>query len=282
MPLKLLRASKEAQAVLTSKQLGDALEDRVVTMFRNLGKWRVRKDVKLYDSHGNLSQIDVVYGLLFPTYVECKNYASGKTVSLADVAKFKSVLQLNGIAPSRGLFVTTSSYVPRAVTLGIRTLDGKQLAELERRARRRLSRVMILRALALSGITLAIVMHNAPSLAEASEVDALQAGRPLGDVLVKINKAYNKSLQKAVDLGNSVVQEAYDTTDSMINSVVPHKRVPQSYNTTAASCSEDDDGRENCHDSDSTARALMHKLQWLAAEAVRFIDGFLESIQSRR
>lgn len=52
-----------------------------------------------------------------------------------DVAKFASVLELNGIPISRGLFITNSTYVPRATTLGIKTVDGKQLAQLERRAK---------------------------------------------------------------------------------------------------------------------------------------------------
>lgn len=44
------------------------------------------------------------------------------------------MLQLNNIPARRALFVTTSSYVPRARTIGIRTLDGAEWAAFERRS----------------------------------------------------------------------------------------------------------------------------------------------------
>src|SRR4051812_40138650 len=96
---------------LTSKDVGNALESRVVEMLRLEGARNIRRNVFLRDSHGNRSEVDIVYGYLFPTYVECKNYAASSTpVPLSDVAKFKSVLQLNSIPVSRGLFITTSSF----------------------------------------------------------------------------------------------------------------------------------------------------------------------------
>jgi hypothetical protein len=51
--------------------------------------------VILRDSHGNISEIDVIAGTFFKTYVECKNYSG--SVPLEAVAKFKEVLSLNGI-----------------------------------------------------------------------------------------------------------------------------------------------------------------------------------------
>jgi len=105
----------------TSKQYGDALELRVQRMYKRMGKWNVKRDVHLYDKFGNESQIDVVYGLFFKTYVECKNYSS-KPVPLSDVAKFKEVLALNNIPP-------------RALTIGIKTVNGDQLVRLEKKSR---------------------------------------------------------------------------------------------------------------------------------------------------
>lgn len=64
--------------------------------------------------------------------MECKNY--NHPVPLEMVAKFKEVLRLNGISPSRGVFITTNTFTPRATTIGIKTLDGKQLRRLERMA----------------------------------------------------------------------------------------------------------------------------------------------------
>jgi hypothetical protein len=37
------------------------------------------------------------------------------------------VLNLNKISPSRGLFVTTGYYGPRAITIGIQTINGTEL-----------------------------------------------------------------------------------------------------------------------------------------------------------
>lgn len=71
----------------TSKQRGDALELRVVRAFLLRGRFPVRKGVIVRDSHGNISEIDVVAGLFFKTYVECKNYSG--SVPLEMVAKFQ-------------------------------------------------------------------------------------------------------------------------------------------------------------------------------------------------
>ena len=46
--------------------------------------------INLQDKNGNLSEIDIVTGWLFKTYVECKKYDS-QSVPLEDVAKFKEV-----------------------------------------------------------------------------------------------------------------------------------------------------------------------------------------------
>jgi hypothetical protein len=115
-----------------TKQKGDRLEKRVVNLYKKLGKWNVKHDVTLVDKFGNRSQIDVVYGLFFKKYIECKNYSG--SVPLEMVAKFKEVLTLNGIPLRRGIFITTSTYTPRATTIGIRTIDGTQLRHLERGA----------------------------------------------------------------------------------------------------------------------------------------------------
>jgi hypothetical protein len=48
--------------------------------------------------------------------------------------QFQMVLALNGIPCQKGLFITTSSFTPRCLTIGVRTIDGKQLLALERRA----------------------------------------------------------------------------------------------------------------------------------------------------
>lgn len=92
--------------------------------------------MRVRDRFGNMSEIDVIAGIgPFRTYIECKNYSNTR-VPLEDVAKFAAVLALNGIPQRRGLFITTSTYVPRARTIGLRTVDGAELVELERTAAR--------------------------------------------------------------------------------------------------------------------------------------------------
>jgi hypothetical protein len=76
--------------------VGHKFEERVANHFRNAGHWNVRQSVILTDRFGDKSEIDVVYGLFWKRYIECKTYSS-KLVPLSDVAKFKEVLQLNKI-----------------------------------------------------------------------------------------------------------------------------------------------------------------------------------------
>lgn len=112
---------------------GKALEARVAKLLRREGRWRVRTNVMVADRFGNTSELDVTHGLLLRHAIECKNYAR-RSVPLEDVAKFKEVLRLNGIPTSRGTFVTTSTFSPRARHIGVRCIDGTELVAWERRA----------------------------------------------------------------------------------------------------------------------------------------------------
>src|SRR5690348_17268905 len=71
----------------TTKYRGDQLEKRVERLYKRLGKFNVKRNLVITDKFGNISQIDVVYGMFFRTYIECKNYSG--PVPLEDVAKFK-------------------------------------------------------------------------------------------------------------------------------------------------------------------------------------------------
>lgn len=155
-----------------ARNRGLQLEQRVVRLFKRRGAWNVRRSVRVKDPHGNMSEIDVIAGVgPFKTYVECKNY-SDQRVPLEDVAKFSAVLNLNGIPLSRGLFITTSTYVPRARTIGIRTVDGAELLALERSA----WRVALLR---YSLYAVALLVPTAAVVAEYTDLDdqALAAAR---------------------------------------------------------------------------------------------------------
>lgn len=100
-----------------------------------------QRNLILRDSFGNISQIDVCFGLFRRYYVECKNYSSNVPLEglkkqkmslsklcsdfffLKDVAKFKEVLTLNRIPISRGIFVTTAGFTPRALTSKLYSLS---------------------------------------------------------------------------------------------------------------------------------------------------------------
>lgn len=84
--------------------VGHKFEQRVADHFRRSGRFNVRQSVILTDRYGDKSEIDVMYGLFWKRYIECKTYSS-KLVPLSDVAKFKEVLQLNKIPIER--FVPT-------------------------------------------------------------------------------------------------------------------------------------------------------------------------------
>lgn len=68
--------------------------------FRRAMRINVRQSVILTDRFGDKSEIDIIHGLFWKRYVECKTYSS-KLVPLSDVAKFKEVLQLNKIPIER-------------------------------------------------------------------------------------------------------------------------------------------------------------------------------------
>jgi hypothetical protein len=133
----------------------------------------VRRNVVLRDAHGNDSQIDVAAGLFFVRYYECKNYAPSHPVGLEDVAKFKAVLELNGIPAARGTVVTSGRFSPRCATIGVLCIDGEALRAWERRtARARIGRqaaVLILATIA-AGVA---VLETASSLAAALRGSAL-------------------------------------------------------------------------------------------------------------
>ena len=168
---------------LTRKQTGDNLELRVAAALRGGGYSPVSRGLILTDRHGNRSEIDVVYGPAWRRgYVECKAYhGSGNSVGLEEVAKFKEVLSLNGIPLHRGLFITTSTFVPRARTTGLRTLDGKELVAWEQGLARRGLRRRAAAAAALLGLAAGacagLAALLAPSAARQGWAEGLQGPR---------------------------------------------------------------------------------------------------------
>jgi hypothetical protein len=59
---------------MSAQDRGLAFEKEVERLFKRLGHWRVKRNITLKDSHGNISQIDLAFGLWRRTYVECKCY----------------------------------------------------------------------------------------------------------------------------------------------------------------------------------------------------------------
>lgn len=94
------RFRRSASGPGVAQLVGHKFEERVARHFKTAGKFNVKQSVILTDRFGDKSEIDVVYGLFFKRYIECKTYSS-KLVPLSDVAKFKEVLQLNKIPIER-------------------------------------------------------------------------------------------------------------------------------------------------------------------------------------
>jgi hypothetical protein len=194
-----------------ARNRGLQLEQRVVRLFKRRGSFNVRRSVRVRDGNGNMSEIDVIAGIgPFKTYIECKNY-SGHRVPLEDVAKFAAVLSLNGIPLSRGLFITTSTYVPRARTIGVKTVTGDELVELERTA----WRVALLRYCVYAALLLVPVALVASEFTDMDE-QALAAVR-----------AHVLAQQHRVDAASLLVERlrlssarAYDKTKKRLDELV--------------------------------------------------------------
>jgi hypothetical protein len=163
----------------TSKEIGTALELRVARALHRGGYRGVQRNLVLTDRHGNRSEIDVAYqdALWRRRYIECKAYhGSGSSVGLEEVAKFKEVLSLNGIPLSRGLFITTTGYVPRALTTGVATLDGAGLEAWEARLawrgllRRSAGALAVGGALLAAGAAAAVALQGAEASGSGSGV----------------------------------------------------------------------------------------------------------------
>ncbi|RYE83315.1 MAG: hypothetical protein EOO65_04160 [Methanosarcinales archaeon] len=175
VPSKLvarLRGEGRRESFATTRDKGQHLEGLVVRLLRAEGRSHVKQNVFLKDKHGNRSEIDVTCGWgPFKRYYECKNYAASMPVPLEDVAKFKQVLQLNGIPLRKGVFVTLGRYSPRATTVGIRTMDGDELRRWAARVkgaqrRRRLWRALTCLSL-LAGSSLVTAELWAPAAVQA-------------------------------------------------------------------------------------------------------------------
>ena len=191
-------SAKRAGAVVAGKQAfkrGKALENRVARILRAEGRAGVRTNVTLVDSQGHRSEVDVMYGRWFKTYIECKNYSS-RPVPLQDVAKFKAVLELNGIPPSRGMVVAPSGFTPRCRTIGIRCIGGKELDAWEAAAKGRARRVLAGQALLSLCLLGGAMVYQAPFLVEVWGLTGRQA-----DQLLQAHKMLLEAL--------STVQQAW-------------------------------------------------------------------------
>jgi len=116
------------------KKKGDSLEIFVEHLFKDLGKRRVRRN-RTYKKKGYRAQIDVVFGLCRPTFVECKHYASH--VPYSEFMKFVGVC--NQLKPSKRVMVTTSDFEGRCYhdshKYGITLINGPQLHKLHRKTK---------------------------------------------------------------------------------------------------------------------------------------------------
>jgi len=110
---------------------GENLERFVEHMFRDLGKSQVRRNLQKRKGEYR-AQIDVQYGLISKTFIECKDYS--QQVQYHHFMKFVGVCQR---FQARGVMVTTSDFDRRcyqdADNYNIQLINGKKLKELHRK-----------------------------------------------------------------------------------------------------------------------------------------------------
>jgi len=116
------------------KKKGDSLEIFIEHLFKDLGKRRVRRN-KIYKKKDFKAQIDIVYGLVSPSFVECKNYAN--LVTYSDFMKFVGVCE--NFYPKDRIMVTTSDFEGRcyhdAHKYNVKLINGHQLRKLYHKSR---------------------------------------------------------------------------------------------------------------------------------------------------
>lgn len=115
-------------------QKGYHFEKWMSALYKDLNKRYVKHNVILKDKKRKIrGQIDITYGLR-TKYVECKYRQEGHRVRFDEVTCFIGKLELFGIKPNRGIFVTTTSYEKRAEAYakkkGITLLAKKELLDL--------------------------------------------------------------------------------------------------------------------------------------------------------
>ncbi|KAK8831428.1 hypothetical protein WA577_000515, partial [Blastocystis sp. JDR] len=182
-------------------------------MLKKRGHINIKLNQRVKDKNGNLSEFDIVYGWPVRHYVECKNYSH--PVKLEMVAKFKEVLRLHHIPKSRGLFVTTSTYTPRATTIGITCIDGAGLERLEKTALTALiTKYLIILCAAAGGYGLYYYLLNTDS-------KKVKAWRDTMDE--RSRQISKQSVEKVQEVGSAVLATstsvASDAKDVVVESV---------------------------------------------------------------
>ena len=131
------------------KNKGSGLENFVAELYKDLGYINVRQDVRFSKSRGAPieAQIDLTYNYLGVTrYVECK-FHKNRNVTLDEMSRFYTVLQLLNIQPYLGEIVTNKNFDPRCINLskssGIKIINGEDLSRLEKLRKNGLRKIFL-------------------------------------------------------------------------------------------------------------------------------------------
>jgi hypothetical protein len=94
----------------TPNYLGKKFEEFVANIYFDLGKNNIKRNVRLYKRKKKIySEFDIVYGILFKTYIECKYHSTiSSKVSAQEVSFFAEKLRLHNIDTSSGIIVTNT------------------------------------------------------------------------------------------------------------------------------------------------------------------------------
>lgn len=183
----------------TTKEKGYTLERKVARALANNGEKRIKTNISMYDKEGDRSEIDVVYGRLFKTYIECKNYDG--QIPLKEVSKFAEVLRQNKIPLKKGILISQhNKYSPRCKKVGVNIYTIKEFEKRLRNskwAKRIIYASIILSALAYGAIKHENVEYN------------------------KIKEEAQKTITKKVEESKEYIQDKADEITNKIKGYVP-------------------------------------------------------------
>jgi len=124
---------------ISSNKLGKLFEKYIAQIFIDLDKFNVKNNVILKIKNKNnvlRSEFDIIYGLIFKKYIECKFKSDlDDKVSAKEVGFFAEKLKLHNKYSGSGIIITNSYLTNRAKAIGlmnnIKIIEREDLEKLD-------------------------------------------------------------------------------------------------------------------------------------------------------